>query len=134
MQMDEEGKQPKAGKLIEEDLTYRIRAGIFTVANELGPGFLERVYENALAIELSAAGLAVRTQCPIHVQYKGQIVGEYIADLVVEGRVLLELKAIRCLTSEHEAQIMNYLRATRLKVGLLVNFGKPSLQIKRFVL
>jgi GxxExxY protein len=129
-----DNQQTGEGKLIAEDLTYRIRACIFAVSNELGPGFLERVYENALAIELSAAGLAVRTQCPIHVHYKGQIVGEYIADLVVEGQVLLELKAIRGISGEHEAQIMNYLRATRLKVGLLVNFGQPSVQIKRFVL
>ena len=121
-------------KIVEGELTYRIRACAFAVSNELGPGFLERVYENALAIELQESGLAVRTQCPIQVYYKGQVVGDYIADLIVEERVLIELKAIRALLAEHEAQILNYLRATRIKVCLLINFGQPRLEIKRFVL
>ena len=121
-------------KIVDGDLTYRIRACAFAVSNELGPGFLERVYENALAIELRESGLAVRTQCPIQVIYKGRIVGDYIADLIVEERVLIELKAIKALLAEHEAQILNYLRATRIKVGLLINFGRPRLEIKRFVL
>lgn len=122
------------GKIFAAELTYQIRSCVFAVSNELGPGFLERVYQNALAIELREAGLAVRKQCPIVVRYKGQIVGDYIADLVVEERVLIELKAVKALLAEHEAQILNYLRATQIKIGLLINFGQPRAQIKRFVL
>jgi len=122
------------GKLVAADLTYRIRAGIFAVANTLGPGFLEKVYENALAIELRGVGLSVRTQVPIRVFYKRQVVGDYLADMLVENHVLLELKAVRDLRPEHEAQLLNYLRATRKPVGLLVNFGQPRVQIKRMIL
>ncbi|WP_006749153.1 GxxExxY protein [Thioalkalivibrio paradoxus] len=121
-------------KLVAEDLTYRIRAGIFAVANTLGSGFLEKVYENALAIELRSAGLAVSTQVPIRVFYKRQIVGDYQADMLIENHVLLELKAVSALRPEHEAQLLNYLRATRKPLGLLVNFGQPKVQIKRMVL
>lgn len=120
--------------LIDADLSYQIRAGIFTVSNALGAGFLEKVYEKALLVELTEMGLSVQAQHPIAVYYKGQIVGEYIADLLVENRVLLELKAVRELTSEHQAQLLNYLNATHLKVGLLVNFGTPKAQIRRLVL
>lgn len=122
------------GKILEADLTYQIRSCAFTVSNELGPGFLERVYENALAIELQDAGLAVRTQCPIAVRYKGRVVGDFVADLLVEERVLIELKAVKALLPEHDAQLLNYLRATQIKVGLLINFGQPRVQIKRFIL
>jgi len=121
-------------KLVAEDLTYRIRASIFAVANTLGSGFLEKVYENALAIELRCAGLVVSTQVPIRVFYKRQIVGDYQADMLIENHVLLELKAVSALRPEHEAQLLNYLRATRKPVGLLVNFGQPKVQIKRMVL
>jgi GxxExxY protein len=124
----------KEGQIVEADLSYRIRACAFAVSNELGPGFLERVYENALSIELQAAGLQIRTQYPIHVHYKGQLVGEYIADLLVEDKALIEIKAIKDLAPEHEAQILNYLRATHLNLGLLINFGQARLQIKRLVL
>ena len=121
-------------KLVAEDLTYRVRASIFAVANTLGPGFLETVYENALAIELRGAGLVVSTQVLIRVFYKRQMVGDYQADMLIENRVLLELKAVSALRPEHEAQLLNYLRATRKPVGLLVNFGQPRAQIKRMVL
>ena len=124
----------KRKELVEADLTFQIRSCVFAVSNELGPGFLEQVYERALAMELTATGLAVKTQHPIQVRYKGQAVGDYFADLVVEDRVLLELKACRALAPEHEAQILNYLKATGIKVGLLINFGQPKVQIKRFVL
>ena len=121
-------------KLVAEDLTYRIRSSIFAVANTLGPGFLEKFYENALAIELRSAGLAVSTQVPIRVFYKRQIVGDYQADLLIENHVLLELKAVSTLRPEHEAQLLNYLRATQKPVGLLVNSGQPKVQVKRMVL
>ena len=122
------------GKLVAADLTYRIRAGIFAVGNTLGPGFLEKVYENALAIELRGVGLSVRTQVPVQVFYKRQVVGDYLADMLVEEHVLLELKAVRDLRPEHEAQLLNYLRATKKPVGLLVNFGTTRVQIKRRIL
>ena len=120
-------------EIIESALTYKIRSGAFAVSNELGAGYLEWVYENALAIELRAAGLAVRTQVPLAVDYKGQVVGEYVADMIVERRILLELKATRQLAPEHEAQILNYLPATGIKVGLLINFGQSRVEMKRFV-
>jgi len=117
-----------------EDLTYKIRGCIFEVYRQLGSGFLEKVYENALIIELRNNGLYVANQKPISVDYKGQIVGEYIADIIVENQVLIELKAVSNLSSAHEAQVLNYLKATNIKIGLLVNFTHPKAIIKRFVL
>ena len=100
----------------------------------LGPGFLEKVYENALLIELKSQGLRAENQVPIKVQYKGNEVGEYYADIVVENQVILELKAVDSLQKIHEAQLLNYLKATGYKVGLLVNFTHPKAEIKRFVM
>jgi GxxExxY protein len=120
--------------LKKEDLTYKIRGAIFEVNRELGAGFLEKVYENALMIELKDRGLKVETQVPITVQYKNKNVGEYFADVVVENRVILELKAVESLEKIHEAQLLNYLRATEYKVGLLVNFTHPKAVIRRFVM
>ena len=115
-------------------ITYKIRAAIFEVNRVLGYGFLEKVYENALLIELIKRGLKAKAQVPINVEYKGEIVGEYFADIVVEDKVVLELKAVESLQKIHEAQLLNYLRATKYKVGLLVNFTHPKAEIKRFVL
>jgi GxxExxY protein len=106
----------------------------FTVANTLGSGFLEKVYENALAHELRKAGLVVAQQRGIIVRYDGVIVGEYAVDLLVEDAVLVELKAVRALDDIHRAQCLNYLRATGLQLCLLINFGKPRLEIKRIIL
>jgi GxxExxY protein len=105
----------------------------FTVANTLGSGFLEKVYENALAHELRKAGPVVAQQRGIIVRYDGVIVGEYAVDLLVEDAVLVELKAIKALDDIHRAQCLNYLRATGLHLCLLLNFGKPRLEIKRIV-
>ena len=102
----------------------------YKVHNTLGPGFLEKVYENALRIELEAAGLRVQQQAAIPVHYNGQIVGEYYADLMVEEYIIIELKAIQNLAKEHETQLVHYLTATKIDNGLLINFG-PSVQIKR---
>ena len=104
------------------EITYQIRGAIFEVNRILGSGFLEKVYENALLIELKGRGLSAVAQHPIKVEYKGEIVGEYFADIVVENQVILELKAIESLQKIHEAQILNYLKATGYKIGLLVNF------------
>ena len=104
------------------------------VSNTLGIGFLERVYENALALELRRAGLRVEQQKCISVLYEGVVVGDYAADLIVDGSVLVELKAAKVIDRAHEAQILNYLRATGMKVGLILNFGTSRLGIKRMVL
>ena len=116
------------------DITYKIRAAIFEVNRVLGWGFLEKIYENALLIELKNRGLNAKAQVPIHVNYKGELVGEYFADIVVEDKVILELKAVESLQKIHEAQLLNYLKATKYKVGLLVNFKHPKAEIKRFVI
>ena len=100
----------------------------------LGSGFLEKVYESALAVELSRAGLAFEQQKPISVLYKEIEVGEYFCDFIVNDRLILELKALNVLAPEHEAQVLNYLRATGLKAALLLNFGRTRLGIRRLVL
>lgn len=116
------------------DVTYAINGAIFEVNRVLGPGFLEKVYENALLVELKRRGLKAETQLPIQIQYKGQIVGEYIADIVVEDQVIIELKSVDQLQKIHEAQILNYLKATGFKIGLLINFKHPKAEIKRFIM
>ncbi len=115
-------------------ITYIINGAIFEVNRILGPGFLEKVYENALLIELRERGLRAENQVPIEVNYKGTNVGEYIADLLVEDKVIVELKTVEKLTKLHEAQLLNYLKATDHKVGLLVNFQNKKAEIKRMVL
>ena len=117
----------------EQALTEKVLEAAFAVHNALGAGFLEKVYANALALELRSNGLACEQEAPLRVKYKETIVGDYVADIVVEHRVLLELKACSALDPVHEAQIMNYLRAGNLHVGLLMNFGRPKLQYRRFV-
>jgi GxxExxY protein len=116
--------------MTEDDLTQKIIGCAYKVHNALGPGFLEKVYENALKIELEKLGLRVKQQEPINVEYEGQMVGEYYADLWVDERVVIELKANQALAKEHEVQLVNYLTATRIDHGLLLNFG-PSVQVKR---
>lgn len=116
-----------------EELTDKIIGAFYTVYNTLGYGFLEKVYENALALELRKSGFQVATQYPINVYYHGQVVGDYSADLLVEEQVIVELKAVRNILPEHEAQLLNYLNATRCEVGLLLNFGhKPQIKRKVF--
>jgi GxxExxY protein len=112
-------------------ITERVIGCAFRVANTLGCGFLEKVYENALVYELRDSGLEVVQQHSIVIRYKDVVVGEYAADLVVEHAVIVELKATKALDAVHEAQWMNYLRATALPVCLLLNFGKPRLEIRR---
>ncbi len=113
------------------DLSGAVIGFGFTVLNTLGAGFLEKIYENALARELREAGLAVVQQKGVRVMYRGAAVGEYFADLVVEDLLLVELKAVKALEETHRAQCVNYLKATGLRLGLLLNFGKPRLEIKR---
>jgi GxxExxY protein len=117
----------------ESTLTNRILACAVKVHKALGIGFLEKVYENALVHELKKAGLSAEQQKPIPVFYDGICVGDYVADIVVENTVLLELKAVSGFAPEHTACCINYLRATSLPVCLLLNFGKTTIQIKRIV-
>jgi GxxExxY protein len=113
------------------DLTERIIGCAYAVANGLGSGFLEKPYENALMHELGKARLRAEQQRRLDVQYDGVVVGEYFADIVVENRVLVELKAAQGLERVHVAQCLNYLKATGLDICLLINFGTPRIQIKR---
>jgi GxxExxY protein len=109
------------------DLTEKINGGFYQVYNHLGYGFSEKVYENALALVLRKMGLEIEQQKPIGVFFEGQVVGEYFVDLLVNGVVILELKACKQLSEDHEAQLLNYLKATSIEVGLLLNFGlKPQ--------
>jgi GxxExxY protein len=118
----------------EKELTFRIRGCVYEVFRVLGSGFLEQVYQQALLQELQAQGLRAESQRALEVTYKGKPVGSYIADIVVDDRVVLELKAAQSLTKAHEAQLLNYLKASGKRVGLLVNFTHPKAEIRRFVL
>jgi GxxExxY protein len=118
----------------DDDLTERIIGAAFVVANSLGHGFLEAVYRNAMAEELRAQGLSVAKEKPFPVAYRGRRVGLYLADLVIEDRVIAELKAVEALTRSHSAQLLNYLKASNLQVGLLLNFGRPKIELRRIAL
>ena len=120
------------GSYPHKDLTEKIIGAAFEVHRELGPGFLEKVYETALVQELSSRGVSARPQAEIGVRYKGQPVGAYYADLVVDDAVLCEIKAATAIAPQHEAQLLHYLKATGMKVGLLLNFGSKRVQVKRF--
>jgi len=114
-------------------ITEKIIGCAYTVGGKLGSGFLEKVYENALFHELKKAGLSAEQQHGIKIKYDHVIVGEFIADLLVEETVLVELKAVKALDEVHFAQCMNYLKGTGLRVCLLINFGKPKVEVKRIV-
>ena len=118
--------------LLHAELTRSIIGCAFEVINELGSGFLESVYEKAMVIALSDAGLSVQSQKPVKVLFRGKPVGDFYADLLVEEKVVVELKSVKTLVPEHAAQTINYLNATGIQVGLLINFGKPTLEFKRF--
>ncbi|HEX9739649.1 MAG TPA: GxxExxY protein [Ignavibacteriaceae bacterium] len=116
-----------------KDLTSVIIQGFYKVYDTLGFGFLEKVYRNSLRIELINSGLFVVMQKQINVYYDSKLVGEYYADLIVNDKIIIELKAAECLMEEHEAQLINYLKATEIEVGLLLNFGKkPEIRRKIF--
>jgi GxxExxY protein len=117
--------------LLYEELTKQILQACFEVSNELGAGFLESVYQNALLLVLRQKGLKVEGQKPIAVMFRGENVGQFFADLLVDEKVIVELKAVRSILPEHQAQVINYLKATGIEVGLLVNFGIPKLEYRR---
>ena len=118
---------------LHNELTAQIIKAFYNVYNELGFGFLEKVYEKALVVELKKIGLNVVTQQPIKVFYKDEIVGDFFADMVVEDKIIIELKSVKQLLPVHEAQLINYLKATDMEVGLLFNFGDmPDIRRKIF--
>lgn len=114
-------------------LSERVIGCAFRVHNTLGCGFLEKVYENALVHELKKNMLSVEQQKSVKVMYDGIVAGEYVADILIESVIILELKASKEIDNIHEAQLLNYLKATGLNLGLILNFGQPKLQIRRFV-
>ncbi len=116
-----------------KEITHEIIGAAFEVYRTLGYGFLEKVYERALLVELRHRGIVAETQKPIQVYYKGETVGDYIADLLVDGKVVVELKVEKEYNPKHEAQLINYLKAAHMKVGLLINFGKDKCRHKRMV-
>lgn len=118
--------------LLEADLTEQVIGAFYAVYGDLGPGFLENVYENSLALVLREHGIAVTQQAPLQVTFHGRVVGDFRADLLVEGRLIVEVKAVVRLAAAHEAQLVNYLKATGVRVGLLMNFG-PTPEFKRRV-
>jgi len=119
--------------LQHEDITKEIIGAAFEVHNELGYGFLEKVYKNAMKVELTQRGLRSEIESQINVHYKGVLVGEYFADLFVNNSVIVELKIAKQYNSADEAQLLNELKATGIKVGLLINFGKEKVEFKRLV-
>ena len=119
--------------MLHEEITSDIINAFYKVYNILGYGFLKKVYENALAMELAARGHVVKQQLPIQVYYEGKAVGEYFADMLIDDKVILELKTAESIAKEHEAQLVNYLKATKIEIGLLLNFGKePNFKRKIF--
>ena len=114
------------------ELSQKIIAAAHNVHKELGQGFLEKVYKNALVIELREMGVTCDLEVPMSVLYRGLVVGDYVADMVVDGKIIVEVKAVAELSSVHEVQLVNYLKATDLQVGLLINFGR-SVKVKRRV-
>lgn len=141
--MGEDNKKGLLDTLFDEDdskeaeinqITEKIIGSAYKVANELGSGFLEKVYENALAYELGKFGLKVEQQKEIDVFYDNVNVGNYDADLLVEDIVIVELKTVKNLDNAHKAQCLNYLKATGLKICLLINFGNPRVEVKRLIL
>ncbi|MFO7594588.1 MAG: GxxExxY protein [Pseudomonadota bacterium] len=120
--------------LQEQELTYRIRGCVFEVFKQLGHGFAEKVYEHALMAEFILQGIHARNQVHLPVTYKGTSVGDYFADIIVENRVVLELKAQTQISAIHETQLLNYLRAGNYRIGMLINFTYPKAVIKRLII
>ncbi len=130
--MDRMKRIRASGNLLHGELTRSVIGCAFDVINELGHGFLESVYESAMIIALEEAGISVESQKPIDVSFRGRSIGNFYADLLVEEKVIVELKTASALAPEHSAQVINYLNATGIQVGLLLNFGNPKLEYKRF--
>jgi len=128
--MDKQDGQDTGLKHVQ--ITKSVIGCAFEVINELGAGFLESVYEKALLLALRQKGLSAISQHPVKVMFRGECVGDFYADIFVEEKVIVELKTVKTIAPEHQAQIINYLNATGIEVGLLINFGNPKLEYKRF--
>ena len=122
-----------SGNIIYKDLSYKIVGLAMKVHSELGGGFLEKVYENALMLLLAKEEISARRQAPITVHFEGQSVGDYYADILVDDKVILELKTLDKIVDGHRAQVINYLRATGMKLAMILNFGKKSFEYERLV-
>jgi GxxExxY protein len=118
-------------RMVDDGLTGQIIQACFEVSNELGAGFLESVYERAMIVALAQKGLTVSAQVPLKVKFRNVVVGDYFADLIVENKVIVELKAVSRILPEHKAQVINYLTATEVDIGLLINFGTPRAEYFR---
>jgi GxxExxY protein len=114
-----------------KDLTHTIIGAAYTVHNTLGFGFLESVYKKSMIVELQKADLIVENEKPLHVYYDEKVVGEFFVDLFIENEIAIELKSVKCIIKEHEIQLVNYLNALRLDIGLLINFGPSGVDVKR---
>jgi len=122
------------GKILYKEVSYEIVAAAIQVWKTLGYGFLEKVYENALGVELGKRGIPFEQQKPIKVMYDGQVVGDYVADLIVDGNIILELKSAKAIDDTHIAQTLNYLKATGIRLGIILNFGPEKMNFKRIIL
>jgi GxxExxY protein len=120
--------------IIHKELSYKIIELALEVHNELGCGFLEKVYENALMILLDREGIPSKQQAPANVYFQNKVVGQFFADILVDNKIILELKTVDAISDVHNAQVLNYLRATGIKLGLIMNFAKPRFEYKRLVL
>ena len=121
-------------KIVYKDLSYKIIELAFEVHNELGCGYLEKVYENALMMLLEREKIPARQQAPTDVYFQGKVIGQYFADILVDNKLILELKTVDNINNIHKAQVLNYLRATGIKLGLIMNFGKTRFEYQRLVL
>lgn len=119
--------------LVHKDLSYQIVGLAMNVYNVLGSGFLEKVYENAMMVAFRKAGIEAEQQASVKVHFDGEVVGEYYADILVENQIILELKVVSEISNIHRAQLLNYLKATKLRLGMILNFGKQKLEYLRFV-
>jgi len=122
------------GKILYKELSYKIVGLAMEVHNELGHGFLEKVYENSLMVLMKREGINAIQQSPVKVRFKGEIVGDYFADIIVEEKIILELKAAEKIVKNHIAQTLNYLKATGFELAIILNFGKERLEYERVVL
>jgi GxxExxY protein len=120
--------------LMEKELCYAVRGCVYEVFGQLGCGFLEKIYENALMEEFRLRNLRAEAQVPVQVKYKDTVVGDYVLDVLIEKRIILELKAQQQVSKVNEAQLLNYLKATGLRIGMLINFTYPKATIRRFVI
>ncbi len=121
-------------EIIYKDLSYKITGLALEVHNELGCGFLEKVYENAMMMLLESEGIPAKQQATVNVYFHERVVGQYFADILVDNKIILELKTVDVITNVHTAQVLNYLRATGIKLGIILNFANPKFTFKRFVL